>query len=316
MRRLLPFIAVISAVALAGCSAPPPSDVHVGYVEAEFVYVAPPKPGWLIAMPVREGDVVQAGDLLFELDKDQERLIYTEVEGRVAQAGAQVKDLSTGARPAEIAALQAQLDEAKARLAFAQSELERSWPLIEDGVVAKVRGDQLIAERDSASARVNAAEEAIRVARLAGRAAAREAAEASEVSADAALDQAEWHLEQRTIVARVGGRVELVFHRQGEYVMAGSPVLALFPDNALKVRFFIPQAELHKIVPGKKVTISADGLPQALQAEISYIASQAEFTPPVIYSAGSREKLVFLVEARLPAGSTLRPGLPVDVRLP
>jgi HlyD family secretion protein len=63
------------------------------------------------------------------------------------------------------------------------------------------------------------------------------------------------------------------------------------------------------------VEIYSDGAGAAVPARITFIASEAEFTPPVIYSVGSREKLVFLIEARLERGFSLRPGQPVDVRL-
>jgi HlyD family secretion protein len=82
------------------------------------------------------------------------------------------------------------------------------------------------------------------------------------------------------------------------------------------VRFFVPEPLLATATPGNGVTVSCDGCPAGLTAEISFVATQPEFTPPVIYSRDNREKLVWMVEAR-PQGDTARlpVGQPVDIRL-
>ncbi len=300
----------------AACAPADHRGVYVGYVEAEYIYVAAPQAGWLQSVEVREGDIVSDGDLLFSLDQDQQRAVYAEAAGRAEQAAAQARDIATGARSDEVAQLEAQLAEANARYAQAKSEKNRWLPLVKEGNASEAKGDQVTADFNAALARVKAANEAIAVAKLAGRDAAREAAAAASASAIAALDQAEWTLDQRMVHAKTRGRVEEIFQRKGEFIRAGSPVAAILPPGNLKIRFFIPQAELIGVSVGDKVEIAADGADRRLDAVISHIASEAEFTPPVIYSAGSREKLVFLVEARLTHGDILRPGLPVDVFLP
>lgn len=316
MTRVYGRLVIGFAALLAACAPASEESRNVGYVEAEYIYVAAPQSGWIEKLNAVEGDQVDIGQILFELDKDRERAMHAEAAGRVNQADAQARDISSGARPAEIASLEAQLRDAEAQLVFAQAELDRSLPLVEDGIVAAVTGDRLIANRDRARAQVAAAEEAIRVARLAGREAAQEAALAARDVASSALAQADWNMAQRTVSARRSGRVEQVFYRQGEFVGAGAPVLALLPEDNLKVRLFVSQADLPRLEVGSALKVTSDGLAAPVDGRVSYIASEAEFTPPVIYSAESREKLVFLVEARLPAGTGLHPGLPVDVVLP
>ncbi len=314
-RLLAMFLAIIMLLIGVGCSRQDTDERLVGYIEAEYVYVASAQPGWVVSMSHSEGDFVAAGDVLFELDKGEQNALYAEAAARVAQADAQARDIATGARPAEISALEAQYQEASARFSLAKAEMDRSLPLVAEGIEAKVLGDQLIANYKAAAARVRSAEQAIEIARLAGRTATRDAADASKATADATLAQAEWHLNQRTVTAKTDGRVDFVFHRQGEYVVAGTPVVALLPPDSLKVKFFVPQSELTRLKTGNTVRVRTDGVAQDIDARVVYIADEAEFTPPVIYSAGSREKLVFLVEARLPEGTGLRPGLPVDVIL-
>jgi HlyD family secretion protein len=83
------------------------------------------------------------------------------------------------------------------------------------------------------------------------------------------------------------------------------------------MRFYVPETELARLQPGQAVEAGCDGCVQPIRGTIDFIAPQAEYTPPVIYSRGSREKLVFRVEAApLPGqAASLRPGLPIDVRI-
>jgi HlyD family secretion protein len=111
--------------------------------------------------------------------------------------------------------------------------------------------------------------------------------------------------------------VQDVMLRAGEYAAPGAPVVALLPDGALKVRFFLPQAALARVQVGQAVMLACDGCPSGLSATVAFMSDQAEYTPPVIYSNDSRAKLVFMIEARPDArsASLLKPGQPVDVRL-
>ena len=314
-RRGLLALIVLSAF-VAGCAPRSETDAFVGYVEAEYVYVASADAGWIVETPVKEGDQVSSGDLLFALDDDLQRAAFAEAKGRAEQARAQSRDLETGARPAEIKALEMQWNEARASLALAEAERNRWMPLVREGNATRAKGDQVTADYNAALARANSAHESIEIAKLAGRNDTQDAARAAVAAAEAQVSQAQWRLDQRRTKARVSGRIDQMFHRRGEFVGAGAPVLSVLPDDALKVRFFIPQSALHGINVGDSVRVSADAAPDAINATVSFIADEAEFTPPVIYSTDSREKLVFLVEARLPPDAGLRPGLPVDVHAP
>ena len=98
---------------------------------------------------------------------------------------------------------------------------------------------------------------------------------------------------------------------------AGAAVASLLPDARRRLRFFVPETIVGGLRTGQAIEAGCDGCAATIRATIDFIAPQAEYTPPVIYSRGSREKLVFRVEAA-PApeqAATLRPGLPIDVRL-
>jgi HlyD family secretion protein len=108
-----------------------------------------------------------------------------------------------------------------------------------------------------------------------------------------------------------------VFYQAGEFVPAAQPVVSLLPPGNIKARFFVPESDLGAIHAGQKVSLSCDGCGTPIEATISRIATQPEFTPPVIYSNAQRSKLVFMVEAQ-PAtneATRLKPGQPLDVRV-
>jgi HlyD family secretion protein len=143
------------------------------------------------------------------------------------------------------------------------------------------------------------------------------AAEHTSAARQRSLEQADWRFRQKQQFAPSAGLVYDTYHRSGEWVPAGTPVLSLLPPEYMKVRFFVPETMLGKIQPGTAVEIHMDGLDESLPGRVSFVSPQAEYTLPIIYSRENRGKLVFLVEASLePEGARkLHPGAPVEVRL-
>ncbi len=132
--------------------------------------------------------------------------------------------------------------------------------------------------------------------------------------AEAKLNSAQTRLKRRTILSPVSGTIQQVYFREGELVVAGRPIVAILPPGNVKVRFYVSQALLPRIAIGDTVAVQCDGCgPQ--NAKISFIARQAEYTPPVIYSEQERNKLVFLIEALPDKPADLRVGQPVSVTL-
>lgn len=136
-------------------------------------------------------------------------------------------------------------------------------------------------------------------------------------NAKAALVSAQWNLDQRTLTAPVEGVVDEVLFRQGEVVTAGQAVIRLLAPSSRKVRFYVNEALLPRLKLGTEVTVHCDGCGDGVRAKVSFLAPQAEYTPPVIYSIETRGKLVFMIEA-IPDGdgAALNVGMPVSVALP
>jgi HlyD family secretion protein len=134
-------------------------------------------------------------------------------------------------------------------------------------------------------------------------------------TAQARLNSAQTRLARRKMASPVTGTVQQVYFRPGEMVLAGRPIVSLLPPGNLKVRFYVPEAMLPRLAYGEQVKVNCDGCPADITARISFIASTAEYTPPVIYSRKERSKLVFLIEALPDRPEALRVGQPIDVAL-
>ena len=309
--------ALLLLVLLAGCEKPA-DDAWQGYIEGEFVLLASPYAGQLERLHVRRGDRVEPGKPVFALESESERVARREAAERLRTAEARLENLQAARRAPEIDALRAQLAQARTAAQLSASQLEQQQKLFKGGFIAESRLDEARSAHERNQARVAEVQAQLRSARLPlGREAELAAAEAEVAAAKAAVAQADWRLEQKSVAAPVAALVQDTYFVQGEWVVAGRPVVSLLPPGNLKARFYVPEPLLSSFQTGKPVEISCDGCPAPIPAKVSFVSSQAEYTPPVLYSKESRSKLVFLVEARLdPAASgKLRPGQPVDVRL-
>jgi HlyD family secretion protein len=313
--RLTALACLCSAVLLAGCTQPTPSSWS-GYVEGDYVYVAAPLAGALTTLAVQRGQTVTRGAALFALDAENERAARDEATARLANARAQAANTDKGKRADEIAITQAQLVQAQSQAALAATELTRQQQLLAQGFVSASRLDDARTAAQQTQARVAELSAALRVAQLPARVDERSAAAASTQAAQAALKQTQWREQQKQQSAPVDARVADTFFRVGEWVNAGQPVVALLPATGTKARFFVPEQDLATLTLGQPVAITCDGCGAPLAARIDFIATQAEYTPPVIYSNAQRARLVFMAEARPDAkdGPRLKPGQPVDVR--
>ncbi|KIZ45462.1 MULTISPECIES: efflux RND transporter periplasmic adaptor subunit [Rhodopseudomonas] len=133
--------------------------------------------------------------------------------------------------------------------------------------------------------------------------------------AEARVETSQTRLRRRNAFAPVGGNIQQIYFRVGEMVPAQKPVLSILPPGNMKVRFFVAEPDLPKLKVGDEVRVSCDNCAADLTATIYFIATTAEYTPPVIYSLEERSKLVYLIQARPSKPASLRVGQPVTVRL-
>ncbi len=131
--------------------------------------------------------------------------------------------------------------------------------------------------------------------------------------AEARVNTSQTRLARRKGFAPVGGIIQQIYFREGEMVPAERPVLSIMPPGNMKVRFFVPEPDLPKLSIGDEVRVACDNCAADLTAKIYFIATSAEYTPPVIYSLDERSKLVYLIQARPSRPDSLRVGQPVSV---
>lgn len=307
--------AMLAPLLLAGCFDEKP-DTLQGYIDGTYVFLSAESGGRLKERPVAAGDAVAADDVLFRLDDSDEVQAVAGAEARLAQAKAQLADLQLGKRAEEIGVIAAQLSAARATLANAEDDFTRQLMLRQKGVVAQAAVDDAKARRDTAAASVEATERQLDVAKLPARPDEITAAERNVVAEESSLAQARIALDRRTVRAPAAGLIEETYYEPGELVAAGQAVVSLLPSVNRKVRFFVPEARLATVSLGNSVGLACDGCPAGLTAVIDFIATQSEFTPPILYSETARQKLVYRVEA-VPeeAAARLKVGQPIDVTL-
>ena len=311
--RLTWLLLPLTAALLAACS-DHPAPAWSGYAEGDYLYMAAPIAGRLDTLAVEAGQQVKKDALLFALDDEAERDAQLQASALQNAAQAQATDATKGRRADELAVTQAQVRQAQAAVTLAQNDLTRQQQLATRGFVAPARVTDAQTALRQAHAGLAQATAALRVAHLPAREDERRAAQASATAASAAVQQAQWRTGQKQQTSPADATVAEVFYRPGEFVAAGQPVLSLLPPGNIKARFFVPEAALPSVAAGQTVRISCDGCGAAFTARITRVATQAEFTPPVIYSNAQRAKMMFMVEALPDQPGHLHPGQPLDVQ--
>lgn len=293
---------------------PPGQFNYLGYVEGETTLVGAPQAGRLVAVTVEKGQDVKEGAPLFALDPAQARSEVARAEAALAAARATRDNLLTGRRQEEIDVIRAQIAQAEASLGLAQKELQRASTLASTGTAAQSRLDQAQEQVNLYQSRLVELKASEQVASLPARAPEIDAATSRVAEAEAQLAQAAERLSDLTPAAPAAASVDDVFFKAGEWVGAGQPVVSLLRPSDVTLRFFVPETALARARPGAPIRFRCDGCDGFRSAVISHVASQPEYTPPVIYSETARAKLVYLVEAKPGEGDPqLRPGLPIEV---
>lgn len=303
-----------SLIAHMFCSVP--ATTLSGYVEGEPLFVAPIEAGRIATLAVHRGADLEAGDIIATLESEDARFALDAATARHAEAEARLVNLTTGKRAEEIAVIEANRAAARADLAQADLDLHRIRDLVKRKVQSQSALDQARTARNVASARLQEIEANLQVAGIAARVQEIEAARRVVDGAAAAVQDAEWRLAERTIKAPSDGRIEEIIRYPGETAGPAAPVVSLLPPGNRSLKFFVPQGLLSRVYTGQILPVQCDGCPAGLQARVSFIAKGPEFTPPVIYSVESRQKLVVLVRAELLGeAARLAPGQIADIPL-
>jgi HlyD family secretion protein len=323
-KRVVPIVVGVAAVALAGwyvagrrTNAVTTLDAS-GTVEATDAQLGFQAAGRIAAILVAEGDRVQAGQELARLDE-------TELEARRQQAVAQLNaaeaaltELERGSRTEEVAEGRDQLAAANQRLADAQRDLGRNKRLFDGGAVSREALDKAQLAVDVAQSQRDQADQGLQLLEAGPRPERIAAQRAAVAAARATVQQFDAQLANAVIRAPFAGVVSVKNREVGETVSPGAPVLTVTNMNDRWVRIYIPETRVGAVRLGQAATITSDTYHGKTYAgAVSFIASEAEFTPKNVQTRDERVKLVYAVKVRITSDSAddLKPGIPADVTL-
>lgn len=273
---------------------PPPIP---GYVEGDYVTVAPMASASIRQIHVAKGESVRAGQLLVELDSEDTELQLAQARFRLLEARAALANLGKGRRPEEIDVLSAAVASLEAEERRAQQEANRAIALFEKNVNSRAQIEAVQTALDIARAKLAEGRATLAVATLPARADDVLAQQQRVADAEAAHQLAMRAHNQRRLTAPADGYVEDVIRRPGELAGPAAPVLSLLPKHGVRIRFFIAEPERVRIRPGAAVGLSCSNCPEGMRARVERVSTKPEFTPPVLYSIDRRQKLSYLAEA-------------------
>ena len=265
------------ALLLSGCDRYPTERAQ-GYIEGRYTYIATDVSGALKDLLVKRGSEVKQGQKLYILEQQPESDSY--------EAAAENLQQTINSR-----------DATAANLTYAKLTYERYKVLVPKKAIQQAQLDNAKSNYDATLAAL-----------------AKD--NASIASAKAAMAEAKWRLDQKVGVAPVDAMVFDTYYRLGEYTIANQPVLSLLAPADIKAIFYVPGPSLAGIHLGDDVTVDCDHCENKYTGKISFISPNAEYTPPVIFSTETNEKLIYRIEAEFKREDAvhLHPGQPVMVK--
>ncbi|PWB59606.1 MAG: hypothetical protein C3F18_00725 [Nitrosomonadales bacterium] len=288
-----------------------------GTMDATEIAVSFRTPGILRKRPVDEGSRVKAGELLAALDEREAAARLQQAEAAQQAAEARLRDMEQGYRPQEIAEAKAQVEQARASQANLDEEARRSEALFQGGAASQQRRDKDRTAAAVAAQQHSAAQERLKLLQSGYRPEAISAARAQLGEAQAAVKAARVTWEDLQASSPVDGVVTRKHAEVGETLAAGRPVVTVTDISRPWVRVYIPENQIGKVRLGAPAKIRIDTYPgREFAGQVSYVSSQAEFTPKNVQTQEERVKLVFAVNVALDnRDGTLKPGMPADVTI-
>ncbi|MDD2545059.1 MAG: HlyD family efflux transporter periplasmic adaptor subunit [Burkholderiaceae bacterium] len=275
-----------------------------GRIEAVDIDIATKVAGRLDQLLVSEGEFVQAGQTLARMQVQSLQAQRAEALARLQQAqqavsGAQAQVLL---RESDQQAVQALVAQRESELDAGQRRLARSEILAQEGASSGQELDDDRAHVRSQQAALAASRAQVRAAQAAVGAARSQVtgAESSVKAAEATLARAEVELADSELKAPRAGRVQFLVARAGEVLGGGGKVLNLVDLSDVYMTFFLPETVAGRVALGSEVRIVLDAAPQfVIPAQVSFVASTAQFTPKTVETASERQKLMFRVRAQI-----------------
>ncbi len=289
-----------------------------GTVEGTEALVGFQRAGRIESVTVREGDRVRAGEVIARLDTTETQARRRQALAQVAAARAQLALLESGSRPEEIAHAQAAEVAAASRAVDAQRHLERSRTLFEAGAISLQEYEGIRTTAEVAESQWRQAREQLELVRKGPRTEEVAVASARLAQAEATVAEVDAAIEYSIVRTPFEGVVTVRHRTAGEIAAPGLPAVTLLDNEERWVRIYIPENRLAAVRLGTPAVITTDTWAgKEYRGAVSFIASEAEFTPRSVQTQEERVKLVYAAKVRIDDDPSLdlKPGMPADVRL-
>jgi len=288
-----------------------------GTMDAREVALAFQVGGRLQTLHVDEGDKVQAGQTVAELDPADYQLAQQRVEAEAESARMALAALEAGTRPQELLVAESTVAQAQSELQYADSEVKRVTALLPQKLASQEQLDQAQLHYNVAWSTLEQAKHKLELLREGPRQEDIKRARAELDARKAALESAKRQLGYATLQSPVDGVISLRQVEAGQVVASGQPVLQLTELSKPWVRAYLRESDLARVKVGQAAEVRVDGLPnKVFRGHLSYISPEAEFTPKTVETRELRVDLVYLVKVEVdnPEG-LLKVGMPADVTL-
>ncbi|MBE0427643.1 MAG: efflux RND transporter periplasmic adaptor subunit [Nitrospirae bacterium] len=288
-----------------------------GNVEVTEVNTGFKIPGRATELLVEEGQKVKKDERLASIDSAEleSQLLYN--KAFLNETKARLDELRTGSRPQEIEQAKANVKRAEAELSKARKDYERAEILFQNDAISAQQMDAAKKAYDVAASQYQNAIEALSLAEEGSRKEVIKAAENRVRQAEAALRVSEDRLKDTVIYASLSGVILRKNVEIGETVAAGVPVYTIGDLENPWIKVYVKGDKLGLAKLGQRAEVTTDSYPgKVYEGTVTYISSEAEFTPKTVQTQEERVKLVFGVKVSVRnINDELKPGMPADVKI-
>lgn len=313
-RRAMRMLGIALLLALLGGCGNEMNPSVVGTLERDRIELVADAAEPLAKIVVREGEAVEAGQLLLQLDGSRVQARLDQAVAGRDEAAARLDELTRGPRDEDIAEARAVLQGAEEVFKVRQKELARQEDLLKRDLgsreardQAKAQRDTALADRDSAKARLEALLNGTRPEQIeqARQALARAEASAAELRED---------LARLSVKAPVNGRVDELPFRLGEQPRVGDVLAVMYDGSHTYARVYVPEALRAQVRPGTTAEVAVDGVPDPLRGRVRWVSSDPTFTPYYALTEHDRGRLSYLAKIDVENGAEIPVGIPLEAR--
>jgi HlyD family secretion protein len=273
--------------------------------------------GRIVELAVDEGDAVKVGQLLARLDSAELTSVVMQNKASLQEAITKLSELKAGSRTQEIERAQANVSAQVADLEKAKKDFERADILYKNGAISASQFDAVQSTFNARTAQFKSAQETLSLVKEGPRKEDIQAAEYRVQQVRAVVNASEERLKDTTLFAPISGVVIRKNVELGETLAAGTPALTIGDLESPWVKVYVKEDRLGQVKLGQKAEVKVDSFKnKTYEGTVTFISSEAEFTPKNVQTEEERVKLVFGVKVKVRnENNELKPGMPADVRI-